>query len=94
MARNTRSELESILTADHGLDVDNDLNYLLGIIGEALDDANAEHFADDAERAEWVIAAWSQELQYLPDLRDYDVGEQVKLGEVPRDLETARYREH
>ena len=43
------------------------------------------HYDGDEEQvAKWAIASWCQEIGWAPDLRDYDVGEQVDLGdEVP-----------
>jgi hypothetical protein len=39
---------------------------------------------DETEVTKWAIAAWCQEIGWAPDLRDYDPGEQVDLGdEVP-----------
>lgn len=73
------------------LDMENDLEYLLGLAAEALDDT--EHFESDAERAEWVVAQWCQELQFVPDLRDYSTGETVPPSAEVVDLWTARYHE-
>ncbi|MFC5278673.1 hypothetical protein ACFPM1_07880 [Halorubrum rubrum] len=39
---------------------------------------------DEEAVAKWAIASWCQEIGWAPDLTDYDVGEQVDLGdEVP-----------
>lgn len=73
-----------------GLDMGNDLEYLLGLAGETLED---DTFEDDFERAAWVVAQWSQELLYQPDLRDYTTGQCVPKDSVPEDRETAERRE-
>lgn len=70
----------------------NDVNYLLGLIAEALEDGSA--FDTDFERAAWAVSQWCQELQYQPDLRDYTTGLCVPFGKVPGDLERAKLREH
>jgi hypothetical protein len=75
---------------DGDLDANNDLEYLLGLAGDA-----AEHdgFEDDFERAAWTVAQWCQELQYEPDLRSYETGQCVPKDAVPEDRETAELRE-
>ncbi len=72
-----------------GLDEGNDLEYLLGLADEAR---RSDAFDSDSERAEWVVAQYCQELQYVPDLRDKSTGQTVGKHEVPDDLETARLR--
>lgn len=77
------------LDSDADLDASNDLEYLLGLAGEA-----AEHdgFADDTERAEWAVAHWCQEVGYLPDLGAYEAGQIVPKDSVPANNELELYR--
>jgi len=70
---------DALLTTDR-LDTEDDVEYLLGLVGEAL---REDRYADAHKRAAWAVSAWCQELQYVPDLRDYGAGEQVPTGEVP-----------
>lgn len=72
-------------------DMSNDLEYLLGLVSEALD--HPDDFETDAGRAEWVVAAWCQEVGYVPDLRDYDTGTTVPRGVIPTDREAAELQE-
>ena len=74
-----------------GLDMENDLEYLLGLAGH--DALESDEFEDDFERAAWAVAQWCQELQYVPDLREYQTGKTVPPGTVPEDRETAELRE-
>lgn len=76
-------------TAD--LNASNDLEYLLGLAGDAL--CEEEHFEDDYEQAKWAVAQWCQELQYVPDLREYTVGQTIPMDTIPEDRETAELRE-
>lgn len=71
------------------LDMDNDLDYLHAL---ALEARETDAF-DDSAAARWTIAHWCQELGYLPDLRDYEAGKIVPVGEVPDNLDDARYWE-
>lgn len=84
-------DLEEILRVEDGLDAENDLEYLLGLVGDALREEDA--FKDDGERARWVVAHWCQEVGYEPDLREYAVGETVPRGTVPDDREKALFHE-
>lgn len=65
---------------DGNLDMENDLEYLLGLAGETVED---EIFEDDFERARWVVAQWCAELRCIPDLRGYETGECVPKADVP-----------
>ena len=46
---------------------------------------------DETEVAKWAIASWCQEIGWAPDLTDYDVGEQVDLGDEVPYLDAAFY---
>jgi hypothetical protein len=59
----------------------NALEYLLGLVGIAVDREDA--FDADHERARWVIAQWCQETEYIPDLSDYSTGQQIPKETVP-----------
>jgi hypothetical protein len=64
-----------------GLDMANDLEYLVGLVGhEAL---GSDEFESDDERVRWAVAHWCQEVGYLPDIREYETGQIVPSGEVP-----------
>ncbi|PHQ44647.1 hypothetical protein DJ68_17240 [Halorubrum sp. C3] len=65
------------------LDLDNPIDYLVGLLleGKRYDGA---WDGDEKAVAKYAIASWCQEIGWAPDLRAYDVGEQVYLGdEVP-----------
>ena len=50
------------------------------------------HYDGDEEQvAKWAIAAWCQEIGWAPDLRDYETGEQVELGDKVPYLNAAFY---
>jgi hypothetical protein len=83
--------LTELLNGKADLTASNDLEYLLGLAGDALQ--NDETFADDFEQAKWAIAQWCQELQYVPDLREYTVGQTVSMDAIPEDRETAELGE-
>jgi hypothetical protein len=83
--------LTELLNSEDGLNASNDLEYLLGLAGDAL--YENEHFEDDFGQAKWVVAQWCQELQYVPDLREYTVGKTVPKDTVSEDRETAELRE-
>jgi len=57
-------------------DMTDDVEYLLGLVAEALEDDDA--FDDNHERAAWAVSAWCQELQYEPALRA--TGKQIPRG--------------
>lgn len=73
-----RDDLAATL-ADLPEDMDNDAEFLAGLLGDALEDD--EHFTDDYERALWAVSQWCQELNVLPDLDEYDTGVCVPPGE-------------
>ncbi|MFC4553566.1 MULTISPECIES: hypothetical protein [Halorussus] len=73
-------DFADLLSRDNGLRMNNDLDYLLGLTGEAL---RSEEFDTDRDRAKWVVAQWSQELLYTPDLREYTPGKCVPKGNIP-----------
>jgi hypothetical protein len=81
MPSDHESPIRTLLTESNSLDSTNDIDYLLGLIGEAI--RCDEGFADDTERAQWVVAQWSQEVGYQPDLSAYPVGKTVPRGTVP-----------
>lgn len=68
------------LNDDRDLDMENNLEYLLGLVGDTIED---ETFEDDSERVKWAIAEWCTELWYIPDLRGYETGECVPKTDVP-----------
>ncbi|WP_323190776.1 helix-turn-helix transcriptional regulator [Halostella sp. PRR32] len=57
------------------LDPADDLEYLVALTVEP-----DEYFEDSAAAAEWAVAQWCQELQWVPDLSDYDTGQSVPPG--------------
>lgn len=71
--------MDSDALDDLETDPANDVGYLLCLVADALDDD--ENFDDDYDRALWAVAQWCQELQSVPDLRDYSTGKQVPPGE-------------
>jgi hypothetical protein len=83
--------LTELLNSKADLNASNDLEYLLGLAGDAL--SEDKHFEDDFEQAKWAVAQWCQELQYVPDLREYTVGKTVPMDTIPEDRETAELRE-
>jgi hypothetical protein len=83
--------LTELVNSKADLNASNDLEYLVGLADEALDED--EHFEDDFEQAKWVVSQWCQELQYVPDLREYETGQIVPKDSVPEDRETAELRE-
>ena len=76
----TRQAVRARLAAG-SLEMTNDVDFLLGLIDEALGDE--ENFEDDFERASWAVANWMQELCHEPDISEYNVGENVPKGPVP-----------
>jgi hypothetical protein len=65
------------------LNADNPIDFLVLKLlrGKRYD---GHYDGDETEVAKWTIASWCQETGWAPDLTDYDVGEQVDLGdEVP-----------
>lgn len=72
-----RGELATAL-ADLPEDMDNDAEFLVSLLGDALEDN--ENFEDDYDRALWAVSQWCQELNVLPDLDDYDTGRCVPPG--------------
>lgn len=72
--------VQALLEHSDSLDASNDLGYLLGLISEALQDS--ESFESDFDRAGWVIAQWSQELRYQPDISNYGVGKTIPIGRM------------
>lgn len=83
--------LAELFDSTTDLNASNDLEYLLGLAGDALQ--NEGNFEDDFEQAKWAVAQWCQELQYVPDLREYTVGQTVPMDSIPDDRETAELRE-
>ncbi|GAB7010439.1 hypothetical protein [Halorubrum trueperi] len=78
-------ERSSIRLAVDGelLNSNNPIDYLVGLLleGKRYDGA---WDGDEEAVAKYAIASWCQEIGWAPDLTDYDVGEQVDLGdEVP-----------
>lgn len=78
--------VRSLLAHDaDDLDATNDLEYLLGLIGEAI--KYEDEFDGDRELAQWAVAQWCQEVGYQPDLSEYATGQTVPRGTVPPHLE-------
>ena len=75
------------LLADEPTDLnpENDLEYLLALIGEA--ERWGIQFDSDARKARWVVAHWCQEVGYQPDLSSYPAGEIVPRGQAPPTLD-------
>jgi len=82
---------KKLARAPEGLDAADDLEFFLVVVGEAL--RADEDLETNTERAKWAVAQWCQEVGYVPDLRDYEVGECVPHSDVPEDRETAELRE-
>lgn len=74
-------ELNGAWRPESGFDMDDDLHYLLSLIGEAMGDD--EVFEDDSQRAKWAISQWVHELRYTPDLSEYAIEDPIPPGEVP-----------
>lgn len=70
-------------------DMENDVEYLLALIGGALE--GSENFDNDHERALWAVAQWCQEVNVRPDLSEYETGMCVPPGE--QEAEHPRYPE-
>jgi hypothetical protein len=64
---------------DRDLDESNDLEYLLGPVGDGLDD---DDFEDDTVRPKCAVAEWSQVVGYLPNLSEYETGQSTPPGDV------------
>jgi hypothetical protein len=59
-------------TATRDLDASNDLEYLLGLIGDGLGDGDYE---DDTARAKCAVAEWCRAIGYVPDIDSYESGQ-------------------
>jgi hypothetical protein len=81
------SPLFSLVTSSDSLNTNNDLEYLLSLIASAAEHKEIE---SDSAAACWAVAHFCQELQYLPDLREYSTGETIPIGTVP-DSHTAAF---
>jgi hypothetical protein len=57
---------------DRDLDASNDLEYLLGLIGDGLGD---DDFEDDTARAKCAVAEWCRAIGYVPDIDSYESGQ-------------------
>lgn len=67
---------------------DNPIDYLVMLlVGGKRYDGNWG--GDDEQVAQWAVAQCCQELGWVPDLRDYDAGEQVERGDEIACLDTA-----
>lgn len=72
------------------LDVENPIDYLVALLLEGKRyDGNWD--GDEEQVAQWAVAQWCQETRWVPDLRDYDAGEQVERGDDIACLDTAFY---
>lgn len=65
-----------------GIDATNDLDYLLGLVDDALREQSA--FGSDFERAAWVVAQWMQEVDFEPDISDFSATDRVPMGPVTK----------
>lgn len=74
-----------LLAESDDLDASNDLEYLLGLVGEAI--KYDREFEDDQHRAQWAVAQWCQEVGYQPDLTGYATGQTVPRGTTPPRLD-------
>lgn len=83
-----REEIADTLD-DLAHDMENDVGYLLALVGGALEDD--ENFDTDHERALWAVAQWCQEVNVRPDLSEYETGECVPPG--GQEAEHPRYPE-
>ena len=72
------------------LDVENPIDYLVALLLEGKRyDGNWD--GDEEQVARWAVAQWCQETGWVPDLRDYETGEQVERGDDIACLDTAFY---
>jgi len=62
------------------LTADNPIDYLVMLLleGKRYD---GTWDGDETKVARWAVAQWCQELGWVPDLTDYDAGEQVERGD-------------
>ena len=77
-----RSSIRLVVDGEH-LNPDNPIDFLVLKLlrGKRYD---GYYDGDETKVTKWAIGAWCQEIGWAPDLRGYDVGEQVDLGdEVP-----------
>ncbi|MDB2283683.1 hypothetical protein PM038_00135 [Halorubrum ezzemoulense] len=72
------------------LDPENPIDYLVGLLleGKRYDGA---WDGDETAVAKYAIASWCLEIGWVPDLRDYDPGEQVDFGDEVPYLDAAFY---
>lgn len=72
------------------LDASNPIDYLVMLLleGKRYD---GTWDGDETEVARWAVAQWCHELGWVPDLRNYEVGEQVERGDTIACLDTAFY---
>ena len=72
------------------LDANNPIDYLVELLleGKRYDGA---WDGDETKLARWAVAQWCQELGWVPDLRNYEAGEQVERGDEIACLDTAFY---
>jgi len=62
------------------LNMVNPIDYLVGLLLEGKRyDGNWD--SDEQQVVQWAVASWCQEMGWVPDLRDYDAGEQVERGD-------------
>jgi hypothetical protein len=74
---------------ERDLDAGNDLEYLLGLIGDGLGD---DDFADDTARAKCAVAEWCKTIGYVPDIEDYESGQTTPPDDV-RDVFSENLRD-
>jgi len=84
-----RSSIRLVVDGE-SLNANNPIDYLVMKLlrGKRYD---GHYDGDETEVAKWAIASWCQEIGWAPDLTDYDVGEQVDLGDEVPYLDAAFY---
>ncbi|WP_245851609.1 hypothetical protein [Halorubrum persicum] len=88
----SRPEYSSLRLAVDGekLHAENPIDYLVMLLLEGKRyDGNWD--GDEQQVARWAVAQWCQELGWVPDLRDYEAGEQVERGDEIACLDAAFY---
>ena len=83
------SMLSLAVDADR-LDADNPVDYMVLLLleGKRYD---GTWDGDEQQVAQWAVAQWCQEVGWVPDLRNYEAGEQVGRGDEIACLDTAFY---
>jgi hypothetical protein len=74
---------------ENDLDETNDLEYLLGLLGDRLED---DDFEDDAARAKYAVAEWCDTVDYVPDIDNFEVDNSTPPDDV-RDVFSEHLRD-